>query len=586
MSRIRFKSKEPLGLGSRIIGTLFFSVFFAMGALFCVFVGREFYQGIQTRSWPVTECVIIESRVNEDHSRGENPYRFVVRYDYQRGGRTYSSTNWARKNTAFSDYSKAQRLTGRYPVDARATCLVNPADPTIAVLVKPTLWIGFVILFPLVFVAIGLGGMFAMWSSRQPAAAPLEHALSQRALSSDRGKKIGRGVGAGFFSIFLVVGLVATYFVFIKPVMGILAARTWRETPCTIIASNVQRHSGKSTTYSVDILYAYAMNGREFRSNRYGFMTGSSSGYQGKAAIAARYQPGTTAVCFVNPSDPNDAVLERGFTATLWIGAIPFVFVLVGAGGIIGALRAGGRTENDASPYERLPMSRISGSYPGGQTLSAFTGDAAAPRVLKSSSSRIGGVIAIGIFAAIWNGAIFFGFILNSGFFRRGRTDFFDWFGILFMIPFVAIGLFMVGLLVYQILGLFNPKVELTLTPGSPQLGDRVTLSWRLHGRTQVLRGLKIFVEGREEAMYRRGTSTYTDRKPFFKIDAYCSASSMEPATGDAGVVLPADSVPSWKSKNNKIVWAIHVAGDIPRWPDLKEEFVITVRAPQAKVSA
>jgi hypothetical protein len=262
------------------------------------------------------------------------------------------------------------------------------------------------------------------------------------------------------------------------------------------------------------------------------------------------------------------------------------VFVIVGAAGIIYSLRRARPAGNDASPYERLPMSRISGSNPGVRTFSELTGDDSAPRVLKSSSSRIGGVIAIGIFAAIWNGVIFFGFIRASGFFRRGHGDFFDWFGLLFMIPFVLVGLGLIGMLVYQILGLFNPKVELTLTPGAPQLGDKISAAWRLSGRTQVLRGLKIFVEAREEATYRRGTSTYTDRKPFLKLELYSSASSMEPETGHASVALPVESVPTWKSDNNRIVWAIHVTGEIPRWPDLKEEFVIEVRAPQPKVSA
>ncbi len=30
-------------------------------------------------------------------------------------------------------------------------------------------------------------------------------------------------------------------------------------------------------------------------------------------------------------------------------------------------------------------------------------------------------------------------------------------------------------------------------------------------------------------------------------------------------------------SPNNKIIWAIQVHGDIPRWPDLKQEHPLTV---------
>ena len=586
MSRIRFKSKQPLGLGGRVFGSLFFLVFFAMGALFCVFIGREFFLNLQIRNWPTAECVIIESQVTEDRSRDETPYKFAVRYEYQWQGKAYSSTKWSRQNAAFSDYSKAQRLARVYGLDTKATCYVDPTNPQSAVLERPSLWIGLVVLLPLIFVAIGLGGIIGMWRVSSPSAKPEEIALSSRPTIAAQSRKVGKGVAFVFFGIFLLGGVVASYFALVGPVLNVLQARSWPATRCMILSSQVQSHRGDSTTYSMDVLYSYEVNGREFRSNRHSFMGGSSSGHKGKAAIAARYQPGSSSTCYVNPSDPSEAVLERGFTATMWIGLIPLVFVLVGVGGIIGTLRSGNRIPSDASPYEPMSMRQITGNVAVTSSVSFLDEEPASPRVLKSSSSRLAAVIGIGIFAAIWNGVIFFGFILNSGFFRRGRTDFFDWFGILFMIPFVAIGLFMIGLLVYQILGLFNPKATVTITPGAPALGEKLTLSWQLSGRTHVLRGLKIFVEAREEATYRRGTSTSTDRKTFLKLDVHHSAGVAALDAGESSIALPENSVPSWKSTNNKIVWVIHVVGEIPRWPDLKEEFVIEVRAPRAKVSA
>ena len=590
MIRIQAKSKQPLGLGGRILGSLFFLVFFGMGLAFCFFVGHEFFLNLQTRGWSPTECVIVESRVDEDRQRSENPYGFVVRYEYQWQGRAHSSTQWSRQNTFFGDYSKAQRLASRYALDTKATCLVDPKNPDNAVLEKPTLWIGLVVFFPLIFVGIGLIGIVAMWRSGEAKEKPEERILSNRPALSARGTKLGRVAASVFFSFFFLIGSVVFLLFFVRPALGVLSARSWPATPCTVVSSDVQRHRGsKSTTYSVDVLYSYEVNGREFRSNRYGFMGGSSSGYQGKAEIAARFPAGAKAVCYVNPNDPAEAVLERGFTAGMWIGLLPLIFVLVGAGGIFHSLRGGRPRPNDASPYEPMSMSQISGVSPGIRAMtdaSHLIGDVAGPRALKSSGSKIGAVIGIGIFAAIWNGVIFFGFILNSGFFRRGRTDFFDLFGLLFMIPFVAIGLFLIGLLVYQILGLFNPRIELTLTPGAPQLGEKISVAWRLTGRTQVLRGMKIYVEAREEATYRRGTSTYTDRKPFLKLELYSSASSMEPETGHASVALPLESMPTWKSDNNKIVWVVHVIGEISRWPDMKEEFVIEIHPPRAKVAA
>jgi hypothetical protein len=33
----------------------------------------------------------------------------------------------------------------------------------------------------------------------------------------------------------------------------------------------------------------------------------------------------------------------------------------------------------------------------------------------------------------------------------------------------------------------------------------------------------------------------------------------------------------SFKSANNKIVWTLQLSGEIPRWPDVSEEFEIDV---------
>ena len=45
----------------------------------------------------------------------------------------------------------------QYPVDATLTVYVNPANPQQSVVVHRSLWSGFAMLFPMVFVLIGAG---------------------------------------------------------------------------------------------------------------------------------------------------------------------------------------------------------------------------------------------------------------------------------------------------------------------------------------------------------------------------------------------------------------------------------------------
>src|SRR5262245_9530536 len=117
---------------------------------------------------------------------------------------------------------------------------------------------------------------------------------------------------------FLLLGGVLCYFFFVRPAQRILAARTWQEVPCTIVESSVQTHSDEDgSTYSVNVVFTYSVDGSEYRSDRYKFMGGSSSGYDSKAKVVAALPAGTRTTCWVNPADPTDAVVNRGFTPDL-----------------------------------------------------------------------------------------------------------------------------------------------------------------------------------------------------------------------------------------------------------------------------
>ena len=119
-------------------------------------------------------------------------------------------------------------------------------------------------------------------------------------------------------------------------------ARSWQETPCTIVSSKVGHHSGgKGPTFSVKIIYRYDFNRREYQSNRYGIMGHfSSSGSSGKAEIVERYPAGSKSVCFVNPADPTESLLDRSITANILWGLLGLIFAVVGFLWLLGLLRA------------------------------------------------------------------------------------------------------------------------------------------------------------------------------------------------------------------------------------------------------
>lgn len=96
-------------------------------------------------------------------------------------------------------------------------------------------------------------------------------------------------------------------------------------------------------------------------------------------------------------------------------------------------------------------------------------------------------------------------------------------------------------------------------------------------------------LEGAEEATYTHGTDTITDRERFASLTVTATSDPREIADGAASTVIPQDAVPSFIAPNNKIVWRVMVKGDIPRWPDIEDEFLVDVvahRRVRAKAAA
>ncbi len=379
----------------------------------------------------------------------------------------------------------------------------------------------------------------------------------------DRSK--GRFALGCFFSFFLLFGLAMSTFLFLVPLFHIVGARNWREVPCTILASKVETHRGSKggATYSVEVTYEYVVDDECRVGTRYQFMGGSSSGYDGKKAIVDRLPPGTRTVCYVDRRDPAEAVLERGFTADLLFGLIPLVFALVGAGGLVGVFVHRGRPP-------------VPGAAPGGPAAArtATAAPARGPVRLKTSSSPAARFGCLLVFALFWNGIVSVFAVQAWSGWRGGHGD---GCATVFLLPFVLVGLLLVGLSVHGFLAMFNPRPTLRLGSPSVALGDLVEVEWETAGNVDRVRAFSITLEGREEATYKRGTSQSTDKSTFAVIPLARANRGRDLRRGRAKFTVPADSMHSWKSGHNKFVWAIHVRGDIPWWPDIGEEFPIEV---------
>jgi hypothetical protein len=382
---------------------------------------------------------------------------------------------------------------------------------------------------------------------------------------------MGRGCLAAFFSLFLLMGGSFCLFFFRAAFLSV-TSRSWREVPCTVVSSEVGTHSGsKSATFSVDIVYEYETGGRTYRSTRYGFLGGSSSGYDGKAEIVAEHPPGSRCTCFVDPANPARAVLSRSLGGDFFFVLIPLLFVAVGLGGIVlawtfdPARRASGPSSRSIRVLGAAPDTSL-GPWP--VTLGG-----------GSAVGRFFGMLAVTVF---WNGIVGIFLVQEVSSWSKGDRHFGS---ALFLVPFVLIGLLFAAGLGYFFLALFNPRLKMTLSSGLIPAGGSAAIRWTFSSGGAGITKLTIGAEGREETATGTGRSKSTRREVFARIPVFEAPQSTDMSTGTATLSIPGDARPSFEEPGRKVAWVLKVQGEIPRWPDVSEELEFAVAPSDAAPS-
>ena len=221
------------GCAGKGFATIFFGLFFVMGALFTAFMLAETWKQFAPWLWPATDCTILSSGVTETGD-DENPYQSLVHYRYSVDGHIHEGDRLWRTDGGTASYDRARDRAARYRPGDRATCRVSPDHPTLAVLERRVPWIAFAVFFPLIFVAIGGGGLWATWIGFSPKTRDVE-SISQKA-------SLGRGhtFMVGFGLLFAVIGGAIFVPMALMPSIRLATAASWKATPCTIVSSSMR----------------------------------------------------------------------------------------------------------------------------------------------------------------------------------------------------------------------------------------------------------------------------------------------------------------------------------------------------------
>jgi hypothetical protein len=373
-----------------------------------------------------------------------------------------------------------------------------------------------------------------------------------------------------FLGLFVAVGTGIGYFLSFRPIYRAYQARSWTAADCEVISSRVV---SSDDTSRPDIRYRYYVNDRPYVSDRYNFIPGSTSDSTVPDTVE-RYPAGRRFQCFVDPADPTEAVINREVTGWYYFG-LAFFGGFAGIPLLIGAVVIRGRSARraaDAAPITRAPDAAPVTRAFDGAAMDAASGTG--PLVLQPTASPLGKLIAITLICLFWNGIVGLFTFFEIREFTAGTGN---WFLAIFLLLFQIIGVALLLAVPYQLLALANPRPAITLSRATVPLGSATPFEWKLTGTASRVTRLTITLKGQEQARYRRGTDTHTDTHTFHDEVLAEATDPMGIERGGGTIRVPADTMHSFNAFNNKIIWTLHVKGDINRWPDVDDSFEIKV---------
>ena len=136
------------------------------GSVFLWLMWRSYQRASEMREWPEVEALVLRSEVGERRigGAGAPEFRFEVLFGYEWEGERLSSDRWSLRGSPWSKRrDDAARLAKKHQVGSGVMCLVNPADPKVALLEVDSKAPGYSIWFPALFVVGGIGIVLGAW---------------------------------------------------------------------------------------------------------------------------------------------------------------------------------------------------------------------------------------------------------------------------------------------------------------------------------------------------------------------------------------------------------------------------------------
>jgi len=299
---------------------------------------------------------------------------------------------------------------------------------------------------------------------------------------------------------------------------------------------------------------------------------------------------GTETPCWFDPDAPRTVILKRGYSWAMWLLTLllPGALVAFGGSGLLRAVRAWGKSEEHRAvaaglPEKLAPMGQSPAEAPGFPGVPACDNLVNSPGTILSyrlpiESPESWALLGFGLFALVWN-AVLVVLAVGAGLDLMGGRI--DWLLFGLIVPFAMVGiggvvLFIRGLVLATAVG--PTQVEVSDHPLHPGRSYEVLVA---QGGSGMLRTLELFLELEEQATFRQGTDTRTERVVVWSQpvkqwrDVELSPASRFEA--ETTIRLPDRAMHSFHSEHNVVSWRFVVRGEPERWPSFCRVFPVVV---------
>jgi len=348
-------------------------------------------------------------------------------------------------------------------------------------------------------------------------------------------------------------------------------ASGWAEVPAELVAVELEEHTDSEgdTTYETTATYRYELDGKRYTGTRVAIDTGADNigRFQHRlySDLRAAQQNRTPVAAYVDPDDPNRAVLNRELRPGLFAlkGIFAMVFGGVGFGLLFGARYAAQKMAAEAKLRQRFPNEpwRWKPEWANGRI---------------AASTRTAAYVAIA-FAVLWNLISLPAALIVPGEIAAGNYAA----AVALLFPLIGIGLAAWAIRAWLQLKRFKtPTLLLQRLPVA--LGGRLKGTVRVESEVPVAADFGLELECVETRTVRSGKNRRTEESLLWQKQwrvprHQCQIGSF--TTVPVDVAVPAEQpATSMEDGDGTITWRLEVTGACPG-PDFWSRFELPVFA-------